>query len=164
MHDAGATNKVQPESWECVCLMHDALLSDLAGWDSPSSWIQLFNVNWLLGRLFHWCTGSLGNWFTGSPRSTNKVTPNSWNWVTRSNQQSRSILLEMCLLDAWRRCNQQSATRILEMCLLDAWRRCNQQSATRIYNFWKAMKPKSRIFTRAWKAMTPKGFIFTWKT
>ena len=72
LHDAGATNKVQPESWGCVCLMHDAcsfLFSDLAGWDSPLShvlrqkisWIQLFNVNWVLGRLFHWSTGSLVN-------------------------------------------------------------------------------------------------------
>ena len=48
-------------------------------------------------------------------------------WVTRSNQQKHTLRihclhLEMCLLDAWRRCNQQSATIILEMCLLDAWR------------------------------------------
>ena len=76
----------------------------------------------------------------GSPSSTNKVTPHSWKWVTRPNQQSRSILLEMYLLDAWRmlifvseaRSNQQSRSILLEMCLLDAWRRCNQQSATRI--------------------------------
>ena len=94
----------------------------VTGKPPPGSRNQLFNVNWFLGHLFHWSTGSLVNWFTASPSSTNKVAPNSWKWVTRSNQQSRSILLEMCLLDAWRRCNQQSAIIILETCLLDAWR------------------------------------------
>jgi len=120
MHDAGAANKVQPESWKCVCLMHDACsfwFSDLAGWDSPCShilcaksfmdsvvqcelgpWSPIPLVDRVTGQLIHCCTQFKQYCNTKllknvKPGPINQVEAYSWQCVCLMHDACSSLFL-----------------------------------------------------------------------